>query len=64
MKHQVSLNKTIREMDADELEAKAVEMLSAPITNANLHILEKMQMLYKQLTGSEMIIETIPQLAS
>ena len=64
MKPQVSINKIIREMDADELEAKAAEMLSGPLTNAGLQILEKMQMLYKQLTGSEMIIETTPQLAS
>lgn len=64
MKPQVSLNKTIREMDADELEAKAAEMLSAPLTNADIQVLEKIKMLYRQLTGSEMIIETIPQLAS
>lgn len=66
--HASSLPGIIREMDADQLEAMASEILTdtkdRPVMNHEQIILAMIQSQFKQLTGSEMIIDLQPQLAS
>lgn len=63
-----SLPAQIREMDADELEAKASEILSEAKDRAMMNheqiALTIIQSQYKQVTGTELVIESQPQLAS
>lgn len=66
--HTASLPGIIREMDADQLEAMASEILkeanNRPVMNHEQIILTMIQSQFKQLTGSELVIEMTPQLAS
>jgi hypothetical protein len=57
-----SLKSQIREMDADELQAKAEELLSIKqdrvLNGEEQEALWAIPLHYKQLTGQELIIET------
>ena len=58
----------IREMDADELQAKAQELLEIKderkLNREEQEALWAIPIHYKQLTGQDMVIEMTPQLAS
>lgn len=66
--YEASLPAKIREMEADELEALSAEIVSGaahrPLMNHEQIALAMIQSQYKQLTGTELVIESLPQLAS
>lgn len=66
--HHSSLRKQIREMDADELQAKAEELIHARqfriLTCEEQEALSSIPAHYKALSGEDLLLNIEPQLAS
>ena len=63
-----TLSSKVREMDAEELEAEAARLVAkrnnVGLNDEEQEALWKINKVYHQLTGSQLIVNTQPQLAS